>query len=119
MLNTTKQQTHKTNIKTEVAVVSHSEATQAVGFEELYDEYLSTFQLDPDVPNKSPEAMVAYAGQSEVKDKWNKIKAFLMAHRYRSWDDAYLSLERIYRSVVNGLALNVGRDIPQRRDPTM
>ena len=51
----------------EVAVVSSSEAAQAVGFEELYDEYLSTFQLDPDVPNKSPEAMVAYAGQPEAR----------------------------------------------------
>ena len=41
----------------EVAVVSHSEATQAVGIEELYDEYLSTFKLDSGVPNKSPEAV--------------------------------------------------------------
>ena len=104
----------------EVAVVSHSEATQAVGFEELYDEYLSTFQLDPDVPNKSPEAMVAYAGQPEVKDKWNKIKAFLMTHRYRSWDDTYLSLERVYRSVgLNGMVLIMGRSTPQRRDHIM
>ena len=101
----------------EVAVVSHSEAAQAVGFEELYDEYLSTFQLDPDVPNKSPEAMVAYAGQPEVMEKWNKIKAFLMAHRYRSWDDAYLSLERLYRSTVNGTGINCGKRYTLKKGP--
>ena len=67
-----------------------------IGFEEL-----STFQLDSDVPNKSPEAMVAYAGQPEVMDKWNKIKTFLVAHRYKSWDDASLFLVRVYRYVVN------------------
>ena len=76
----------------EVAVVSHSEEAQAVDFEELYDEYLSTFQLDSDDPNKSPEAMLAYVGQTDVKEKWNKNKAFLMGHRHKSWDDAYLSL---------------------------
>ena len=68
----------------EVSVVSNSEAMQVVGFEELYDEYLSTFQLDSDVPNNSPEAMLAYVGQNEVKDKWNKIKNILMGHRYKS-----------------------------------
>ena len=61
----------------EVAVVSHSEEAQAVDFEELYDEYLCTFQLDSDVPNKSPEAVVAYVGQTDAKEKWNKIKGLL------------------------------------------
>ena len=101
----------------EVAVVSSSEAAQAVGFEELYNEYLSTFQLDSDVPNKSPEAMVAYAGQPEVKEKWNKIKAFLMEHRYKSWNDAYLSLERIYRSVVNGTGIKCGKRYTTKKGP--
>ena len=93
----------------EVAVVSHSEEAQAVDFEELYDEYLRLFNWTLMFQNKSSEAMLAYVGQTEVKEKWNKLKNFLMAHRHKSWDDAYLSLERVYRSVVNRTDINCGK----------
>ena len=92
----------------EVAVVPTLKKHQAVCFEEHYDEYLSTFQLNSDVPNRSPEAMLAYVCQADAKEKWNKIKNFLMRHWYKSWD-AYLSLERVYRSVVNGTGINCGK----------
>ena len=40
----------------EVAVAT----PKAVSFEGLFKEYLKSFPLDPDVPDKSPERMVAY-----------------------------------------------------------
>ena len=80
-----------------------------VGFEELYDDYLKEekdLKLDADVPNKSPDRMViAYVNQPEIKKKWNDVKTFLMAHRYKSEKDACLSFETIYRSIVNGTCL--------------
>ena len=77
-----------------------------------------SFQLDSDVPNKSPEAMLAYVGQTEAKEKWNKIKDLLIAHKYRSWDDAYLSLERVYRSVVNGTGIKCGKKYITKKGTT-
>ena len=36
--------------------------------------------------------MVAYVSKPQLKEKWSQVKDFLIAHRYRSWDDAYLYL---------------------------
>ena len=90
---------------------------KAVSFEELFNEYSKTFPLDPDVPNKSPERMVAYVSQPQLKKKWSQVKVFLMTHRYRSWDDAYLSFERVYRSIVNGTSLNLKKGEPLKKGP--
>ena len=49
----------------EVAVAT----PKAVSFEELFNEYLKSFPLDPDVPNKSPERMVVYVSQPQLKKK--------------------------------------------------
>ena len=90
---------------------------KAVSFEELFNEYLKVFPLDPGVPDKSPERMVAYVSQPQLKKKWSQVKVFLMAHRYKSWDDAYLSFERVYRSIVNGTSLKCGREYHLKASP--
>ena len=78
----------------EVAVATPFESSKVVDFEELYNDYLEEFSLGPDVPHKSPERMVVYVSQHQLKEKWSQVKDFLIAHRYRLWDDAYLSFER-------------------------
>ena len=97
----------------EVAVAT----PKAVSFEELYNKYFEKFPPDSDVPNKSPERMVAYVKQPQLKKKWSQVKVFLMTHRYRSWDDAYLSFERVYRSIVNGTSLNLKKGEPLKKGP--
>ena len=72
-----------------VAVATPFESSKVVNFEELYNDYLEEFPLDPDVSHKSPERMVAYVSQPQLKEKWSQVKDFLIAHRYRSWDDTY------------------------------
>ena len=95
----------------EVAVAT----PKAVSFEELYNKYFEKFPPDSDVPNKSPERMVAYVKQPQLKKKWSQVKVFLMTHRYRSWDDAYLSFERAYRSTVNGTSHNLKKGEPLKK----
>ena len=97
----------------EVAVAT----PKPVSFEELFNEYLKVFTLDPDVPDKSPERMVAYVRQPQLKKKWSQVKVFLMTHRYRSWDDAYLSFERVYRNIANGTSLNLKKGEPLKKGP--
>ena len=97
----------------EVAVAT----PKPVSFEELFNEYLKVFTLDPDVPDKSQERMVAYVSQPKLKKKWkwSQAKVFLMTHRYRSWDDAYLFFERVYRSIDNGTSLNLKKRKPLKK----
>ena len=97
----------------EVAVAT----PKAVSFEEFFNKCLKPFPPDPDVPDKSPERMVAYVKQPQLKKKWSQVKVFLMTHRYRSWDDAYLSFERVYRSIVNGTSLNLKKGEPLKKGP--
>ena len=99
----------------EVAVAT----PKPVSFEELFNEYLKVFTLDPDVPDKSQERMVAYVSQPKLKKKWkwSQAKVFLMTHRYRSWDDAYLFFERVYRSIDNGTSLNLKKGEPLKKGP--
>lgn len=85
-------------------------------FEEAYGIYVQGFKpFDNTIPSKSPDEMKTLVDGDRDKEKWNRIKVFLMAYKYKSWGDIFLLIERVYRSCVNNSGLSQKRTSNYRK----
>lgn len=81
-------------------MASAAAPTKHTTFEELYDEYLEEFPLDPDVKDKDSNRAYNYVISPDIEKKWENVSLFFMSHTYKTWDDLELFVSCVYRSIV-------------------
>lgn len=74
-----------------------------VTFKEAFARYRTVNKkYDESIPQKTPSQMKEFVDDEQTKSLWTRISAKLKDLRYKSFEDLYLTVERVYRSMVNG-----------------